>query len=90
MDNTNHNSKTPCYLLSCEEEQDIPFPFFAHVDLHNRSDRSLQVIPLRFRGVEDLYRVGSAGYREQRGLVKVMLEFPGVQCGAHHDNLNIN
>ncbi len=43
-------------LFSGEEDQDVSRGF-AGVDLHHCPDARLQVVPLRFLGVEDLHRV---------------------------------
>lgn len=49
------------YLLSSEEEQNVPFIHLTHVDLDHRADGRLQVVPLRFRRVENFHRVRASG-----------------------------
>lgn len=43
------------YLLTGEEEKNITFVFFTHVDLDHSPDGRLQVVPFRFRRVEYLH-----------------------------------
>ncbi len=75
-------------LLSSEEEQNVPFILFAHVDLDHSADGRLQVVPLRLRRVENLHGVRASGDGQQRALVEVHLELTGVERGAHDDHLD--
>lgn len=78
------------YLLSCEEEQDVPLASLAHVDLDDGADGRLQVVPLWLRRVEDLHGVRASGDGQQRTLVEIHLELAGVERGAHDDDLEGN
>lgn len=49
------------YLLTSEEEQNIPFILLTHVNLDHGPDGCLQVVPLRFWRVENLHGVRASG-----------------------------
>lgn len=82
--------KTPIssYLLSSEEEENVSFVRLTHVDLDHGPDGRLQVVPLRLRCVENLYGVRAPGDGQQWAAVKVHLELPSVERGAHDDDLS--
>ena len=79
---------TSSYLLSREEEQKVPFILLTHVDLDDGADGRLQVVPLRFRRVENLDGVRTSRDAQQRAAVEVHLELAGVERGAHDDDLH--
>lgn len=76
------------YLLSSEKEQSVPFIHLTHVDLDHSADGRLQVVPLRFWRVENLHGMCAPGDGEQWAAVKVHLELPGIECGAHDNHLD--
>lgn len=75
------------YLLSGEEEENIPFIHLTHVDLDHRADGCLQVVPLGLGRVEDLDGMRASGDGQQWAAVKVHLELAGVERGTHHNHL---
>lgn len=76
------------YLLSGEEEQNVPFIPLTHVDLDHSADGRLQVVPLRFRRIENLNGVRASGDGQQWAAVKIHLELTGIERGAHDDDLD--
>lgn len=58
------------------------------MDLDHSADGRLQVVPLRFRRVENLNRVCAPGDGQQWAAVKVHLELTGVERGTHDDDLD--
>jgi len=66
------NSQTD--LLSCKKKQNISLRFLTHVDLHNCTYSSFQIVSLGFRRVKDFYRMCTTGNTHQRSIVKVLLQ----------------
>ncbi len=57
--------------------------------LHNRDERRVQVVGLRFSGVEDLHRKGSPWNGKDGGLEEVLGELDGIQGGRSDDKLEL-
>lgn len=76
------------YLLSSEEEQNVPFILLTHVDLDHSADGGLQVVALWFGGVENLHGMRASGDSQQWAAVKVHLELTGIECGTHDNDLD--
>ncbi len=59
------------------------------MNLQHRPDGSLDIVPLRLRGIKDLDRVRPAGDCEQWRIEEICLELLGVEGGRHDDDLQV-
>ena len=75
--------------FTCQEEKTIALLLLAHVDLDDCPNGCLQVVLFRLRSIEDLDGMGPAGNVHQGRVVKVVLEFAGVEGGAHDDQFQV-
>ncbi|KRY55600.1 hypothetical protein T03_17706 [Trichinella britovi] len=75
-------------LLAGQEDQNIARRF-GQVDLHDGDQRRVQIVGLRFAGVQHFDRKCASGYCENRRLVEVLGKFYRVQSGRSDNQLQL-
>lgn len=59
------------------------------MNLHDCDETGVQVVRLRFFGVEDLHWISSSWDGEDGRLVEILGELHSVQCGRRYDQLHV-
>lgn len=59
------------------------------MDLHNGDETGIQIVGLRFFGVQDLHWESSSWDGEDGSFKEILGEFDSIQCRRRHDELHV-